>query len=194
MLDLRRRMHRTQAVRKVCEDWSHCLTLRHMCGQSMSRLVGSPQIFPLFGCCMRGVFRRVLMTSLCLVYTFLWTAGAVLHRATCPHHRAKSSSRTEHSGAEQTCLRCWRHRSSEKTSKSEHSHNAPSEDQQHQSEHCGICLLFAQAVAPVEFGKLETVSKLWEPVVSARVALRCSSVLIDRVSRGPPGPARAIFS
>ena len=149
-----------------------------------------------FRCCMRGVLRRFLMTSLCLVYAFMWTAGDVLHRAYCPHHQAANTSDLEGKTPKHQCSHCCQHEGSYKSSATAHGHGGPSSDEhsdsnsahdeEHHSEPCGICQLFAQAIAPVEFTQFQTASASWEPLVSDKATFQGRCVLIRLVTRGPP--------
>lgn len=145
---------------------------------------------------MRGVLRRFLMTSLCLVYAFMWTAGDMFHRAYCPHHQAANTSDSKSEARKPQCSHCCRHKGWCESSAIAHTHSDPSNavhpksdpthDDEHHSGPCGVCLLFSQAVAPVEFTQFQTASESWEPLVSDKATIQGRCVLIRLVTRGPP--------
>jgi len=132
---------------------------------------------------MRGLFLRFLMTSLCLVYAFMWTTGEVLHRAYCPHHQAADTSDSKSESPRHQCSHSCRHggRSSD-----DHADSNSAQDEEHHSDSCGVCLLFAQAVAPVECTQFQDASASWESLVSEKATIQGRCVLIRLVTRGPP--------
>lgn len=145
---------------------------------------------------MRAVLLRFLMTSLCLVYVFMWTAGDTLHRAHCPHHQAANTSDSKSEAHKYQCSQCCRHKGSCESSAIAHTHSdpsnvvhpesAPSDDDEHHPGPCGVCLLFSQAIAPVAFTQFQTALASWEPLVTDKATIQGRCVLIRLVTRGPP--------
>jgi hypothetical protein len=149
---------------------------------------------------MRGSVRQFAPLLLAATYAVLWTCGSAWHMANCTHceFAADSSCRCESVKKSSSC--CGNHAAtghgSHASSKCEGNANdvsssssgQPQEtpDAPHDSSHCEICHLLAQALTVVSLVSIE-VSPEWVENSACLIPLTVPECeLIPATSRGPP--------